>query len=328
MMAAGLANITAGFGRALRSWAQRRQGTDPLEVELHTRRIYILPTRAGMLFAMITFVMLLGAMNYNNNLGFALTFLLAAVAIVSINQCHYNLAGLRVAALGAEPVFVGDKFQFQFALHNARDGKRWQIRLNWDGQDEAQYVDVPATGQQIIALSLAAEQRGLQRAPRLRVSTRFPLGLLQSWAWLNLELTGLAYPRPAERAFGAAAGSLTQAGANTSGEDDYAGMRQWRPGDSPRRIAWKAFARTGQRLVHEYSGAGAPVWIDWSSEPDRNTEQRIAKLARRILNAETSGCEFGLRIPGVEVAPAQGPGQRHRCLQALALVGAPEKVAA
>ena len=60
MMAAGLANITAGFGRALRSWAQRRQGTDPLEVELHTRRIYILPTRAGMLFAMITFVMLLG----------------------------------------------------------------------------------------------------------------------------------------------------------------------------------------------------------------------------------------------------------------------------
>ncbi|MGI9330276.1 MAG: DUF58 domain-containing protein [Gammaproteobacteria bacterium] len=327
-MAAGLANITAGFGRALRSWAQRRQGIDPLEVELHTQRIYILPTRAGMVFAVIILVMLLGAMNYSNNLGFALTFLLAAVAIVSINHCHYNLAGLRVAALGAEPVFVGEKFQFQFALHNARDTTRWQMRLQWDSQGKAQYIDVPGNGQQILALPLTADHRGLQRAPRLKVSTRFPLGLLESWAWLNLELTGLAYPRPAERAFGAAAGSLTHAGANTSGEDDFAGMRQWRPGDSPRRIAWKAFARTGQRLVNEYSGAGAPVWIDWGSEPDRNTEQRIAKLARRILNAAHSGREFGLRIPGVEVAPAQGPGQCHRCLQALALVGTSVSAAA
>lgn len=320
-MAAGLAALNNRFGQALRAWAKRRQGIDPPDVELQTRRIYILPTRAGMIFAVIAFVMMLGAMNYNNNLGFALTFLLGAVGIVSIHHCHHNLALLRVSALGAEPVFAGETWQFRFRLQNQRPDTRWQIRLNWDGDSHDACVDLDAANHVVVELPLDSPGRGLHAVPRLRVATCYPLGLFASWSWLNLDLNGLAYPRPAARADGLAAGDPARDGLDATGEDDYAGMRQWRPGDSPRRIAWKALARTGQKLVHEYrGGAGAPVWIDWDSEPDGDDERRIARLTRRVLDATATGTDFGLRVPGVIVPPDQGMEQRHRCLRALALL--------
>lgn len=318
-MAAGLSALSQGFGRALRAWAHRRQGTDPHDLELLPRRIYILPTRSGLIFALIIFVMLLGAMNYNNNLGFALTFLLAATAVISINHCHYNLARLRLSAMGSEPVFAGEDFHFRFALHNNRDRPRWQVRLGWDRDARTRCIDLAPNAQAIVVLPLRAEHRGRCRVPRVRVSSSYPLGLFESWAWLTLELDGVAYPRPADHSFGQASGDQAQAGAHPSGEDDYSGMRQWRAGDSPRRMAWKAFARTGQRLVHEYEGAGAPVWIDWESEDTSDLETGIARLCRRVLDADAGGREYGLRLPGTTVNPDRGPGQRHRCLTALAL---------
>ena len=159
-MAAGLAALNQRFGQALRAWARRRQGIDPPDLALESRRIYILPTRAGVIFAVITFVMLLGAMNYNNNLGFALTFLLAAVGIVSIHHCHHNLAQLRISALGAEPVFAGDCWQFRFALSNARPRPRWQMRVSWDGETGENCADLRADGQVVMELPLAAPRRG------------------------------------------------------------------------------------------------------------------------------------------------------------------------
>lgn len=320
-MTAGLGALNHRLGQALRAWARRRQGIDPPVIELQTRRIYILPTRAGLIFAVIAFVMLLGAMNYNNNLGFALTFLLVAVSIVSIHHCHHNLAQLSLSALGAEPVFAGDSWQFRFRLQNERPEQRWQIRLSWDGNPREYCVDLDGRATAIVELPITAPGRGLHLVPRLRVATCYPLGLFESWSWLNFDLQGLAYPRPAARADGLPAGDAAQAGPNATGDDDYTGMRQWRPGDSPRRIAWKALARTGQKLVHEYRGGnGAPVWIDWDSEPGDDNEARIARLARRVLDAAATGAEFGLRVPTLVVSPEQGPDQRHRCLRALALL--------
>lgn len=320
-MVAGLAALNDRFGRALRAWAKRRQGIDPPDIELQSRRIYILPTRSGLIFGAIVFVMLLGAMNYNNNLGFALSFLLAAVGIVSIHHCHHNLAQLRIATLGAEPVFAGDTWKFRFVLHNERARARWQLRLGWDGNKRETCADIDPSTQRIFELPLDAPRRGLHAVPRLRVASCYPLGLLEAWSWLNLDLNGLAYPRPAGDSAATLVADQAASGLSAAGDDDYWGTRQWRPGDSPRRMAWKALARTGQKLVHEYrGGSGAPVWIDWDSGPDDAAETRIARLARQVLQAHAAGTDYGLRIPGVVLNPDQGPEQRHRCLRALALL--------
>jgi uncharacterized protein (DUF58 family) len=321
-VATALAAIGTRVGARARAWARRRQGIDPARTTLHTGRIYILPTRAGVIFGVILFTMLLGAMNYNNNLGFALTFLLAGVGIVSMHHCHHNLAGLRLQALGAQPVFAGETLRFRFQLENDSAQARWQLRLGWDGHDSVT-TELPADGRRQLALALPTEQRGRLSAPRLQISTLYPLGLLKAWAWVNMELDAVVYPQPAPSATGRDRGETGQHedGHGTSGEEDFSGLRDWRPGDPPRRIAWKVLARTGQTLVSEYlSGSPAALWIEWDSEPGGDPEQRIARLTRRVLNAQQSGRVFGLRLPGVEVPPASGQLHLSRCLEQLAML--------
>jgi len=58
--------------RVLR-WARKRQGSDDATTKLRPGRVYILPTGVGLIYGLMAFAMMLGSMNYNNNLSFVLT---------------------------------------------------------------------------------------------------------------------------------------------------------------------------------------------------------------------------------------------------------------
>ncbi len=80
------ARLGAAFGSRLQRFVSRRAPVGHLPFTLGSRRIYILPTRNGLYFAVLVLAMLLGSMNYNNSLGFALAFLLAAVGLVAMHH--------------------------------------------------------------------------------------------------------------------------------------------------------------------------------------------------------------------------------------------------
>ena len=116
----------------IRQWARRRQGPDADPVTLHRRRIYILPTRLGAAFGALVFVILLGAMNYNNSLGLALAFLLGGLILVTMHHCHRNLDGLQVAFAGVDPVFAGQAARFGVRLCNASTAPRYGLLVTHD----------------------------------------------------------------------------------------------------------------------------------------------------------------------------------------------------
>ena len=77
----------------LRAWWQSRLPlTDTLL--LTQRNVYILPTRAGWMLAVTLLVLLVGSINYQLNLGYLLTFLLAGSAVAGMHMCHGTLRGL------------------------------------------------------------------------------------------------------------------------------------------------------------------------------------------------------------------------------------------
>jgi uncharacterized protein (DUF58 family) len=311
--------------RHAREWIRRRQGYDPRSVCVHRKRIYILPTRPGVIFAVILFAMLLGAMNYNNNMGFALTFLLAGIGIISIHHCHRNLAEVFIHYAGAQPVFVGDEIQFRFVIENRSPRARWQIRVEWDGR--LQVCDsLESESRSILTLARKTTRRGPTLAPRIQLSTRYPLGLFRAWAWIDMNLSELVYPGPALQASGIMAGDSGRKvpGAEAIGDDDFSGLRDYRAGDPPKHIAWKALARTGEMLVKEYHGDDqAPVWIDWNDCHERDIEKRISWLTRRVIDTERGNRVYGLRLPGFELPPGRGSRHRHRCLSQLAMHALP-----
>ena len=321
--------VSAHIGRRAREWARRRQGIDPRSVRLSSGRIYILPTREGIIFGLIVFTMLLGAMNYNNNMGFALTFLLAGIGIISIYQCHRNLADVVLHYGGAHSVFAGDSMQFRLILENRSPHTRWQIRAGWD--EDAEICDELTENSRLaLILHRKTDRRGWLKVPRIQISTRFPLGLFRAWAWLNMDLTELVYPRPARHVdpkFRGESGHTTS-GYDIGGDDDFSGFRDYRTGDPPKHIAWKALARTGEMLVTEYhSGTQNLTWIDWEDFQGLGTEERLARLCRQVVDTENANHKYGLRIPGMQIVPGHGPGHRHNCLKLLALYGLPQRLA-
>jgi len=312
------------FGRKAHDWARRRQGTDPRSSCLASRRIYILPTRAGVIYALVVFTILLGSMNFSNNMGFALAFLLASIGITSIYHCHRNLADVYLHFAGSQPVFAGEFVHFNFVIENQSTFYRTQLYFGHDGRQKICDALDPGARRHV-SVRIDAPRRGRLDLPRLLLCTRYPLGLFRAWAWINMDIDEVVYPQPAPIAPASVVNhdGTTTAGRRSAGDDDFSGLRTYRIGDPPKRIAWKVLARTGETLITEYQGGAHDlVWIDWHDYPLSNPEQRLSLLSRRILDTETTGEAWGLRIPGQVIAPGRGATHRHQCLQALALYDA------
>lgn len=308
-----------------RDWAWRRQGPDESPVVLARQRIYILPTGQGLVFALLLLGMLLGAMNYNNNLGFGVTFLLAGLALVSMYHCHANLQGLELASGNCAPVFAGQQAHLTIRLQNHSANWRYGLSLWLDGQQHA-FHDLAPGATCDAQFSVPAAHRGRVMIDRFSVASRFPFGLFRAWAWLHMPLECIVYPRPADNAPPPPTSYTDTGGAQHGGpgDDDFAGLRDYRDGDSPRHIAWKAFARRQELLVRQFAGTRVVKHVfDLRDVPAAGLEQRLAILCRWILDAHAAGEAFGIRLPGTQVAPAIGAGHLHQCLRHLALFGEP-----
>jgi uncharacterized protein (DUF58 family) len=305
-------------------WIRRRQGPDRAAVTLRRGRIYILPTGLGVAFGVMLFAMLLGSLNYANNLGLALTFLLAALGVAAMHACHRNLETLVARPAGTEPPFAGQEAVFRIAVANPGRLPRLDLEARAAGREHAP-LSLAAAGEAAFELRAPTRRRGSLVLDRVEIATRFPYGLFRAWAVLHPALQCLVYPQPAAdappppRAPGAAGG-----GAARRGEDDFAGLKDYHPGDPPRHIAWKAYARADELLVKEFSGdAEATPVFDLADTPGADLETRLSVLARWILDAHAQGLAFGLRLPSEEIPPAPGDAQRRRCLAAIARFEAP-----
>jgi uncharacterized protein (DUF58 family) len=313
-----------GLARSLErwaaAWARRRQGSDAHAFALQRRRIYILPTRFGLVFAAMLFAMLLGSLNYGASLGFALTFLLAGLGLVAMQHCHNNLLGATIKFVGAAPVFAGERAEFKIAVGNEASQQRFDIEL-MHRDHTAGPVDVASGAAETLRLGIPTERRGWVALERFRVETQYPARLCRAWTWVHMEARCLVYPRPAEpgRPLPDAAGGVTSSRPGP-GDDDFAGLRTAAPGDPLQRIAWKAYARNDVLLLKEFSsGAGEPCLLDWNMLTELDAEQRLAQLTRWCLDADAAGRSLALRLPGCEVSLGVGPMHLASCLEALAL---------
>ncbi len=288
---------------------------------LAQRRVYILPTRHGVTFALALLLMLVGSINYGLSLGYVLTFLLTGMALVSMLHTYRNLAHLYVSAGRVEPVFVGDAALFQIHVENRHNFERIGICLR--APDATTECDVGRRLTATATLGIPARRRGKLPLPRVTIETRYPVGLFRAWSYVQPDIETLVYPRPDDAPLPPAQ-LIPDTGAQLSagiGTDDFAGLRPYQPTDSPRHIAWKSVAHGNEVLTKVFAGRGAEeLWLDFSDLLDGlDLEQRLSRLAGWVIRAEREGYAYGLLLPRKTIKPAHGPAHRDECLKALAL---------
>ena len=302
---------------------RRAQPTADGAVRLRSRHVYILPTGRGWLFAVLLVALLFAGINYGNNLIFALTFVLAGIGHAALLLTWRNLAGLELATRPAEPVFAGATAHFP-ALLKAGRTPRDAIRLSFPAQ-AAVTADLDGTRSTRIDVPFHAARRGVLQPGTLRVYTEFPLGLFHAWSLVETGSRSLVYPRPLA-GFPLPTGEHSRsegAAQDAAGADDFAGLREYQPGDSLNRISWKTSARTGDLHAKEFlEEASAARCLDWNAVPVADIEQRLGIMTSWVIEAAQKGERWGMRLPGSSLAPECGHVHRDRCLALLACFGA------
>lgn len=309
---------------ALESWLFRLSGPEPGPIVLPQRRVFILPSKAGLAFAASLLLMLLASINYSLSLGFLVTFLLAGLGIVAILRAFRNLLGLSIRPGKADPVFAGQEALFSVLLENERDEPRYAIEANLPGGPDI-WNDLPPRQTVQTILGKPATQRGWLPLGRVTVATGYPLGLARAWSHVEPELRCLVFPRPEENPppLPWATGGAGQGSQSGEGSEDFLGLRPYHPPDSPRRIAWKSLAPDGGMLTKQFAGSdGRVLWLDWRALPETlDTEARLSRLTAWLVQARAGGMACGLSLPGFDAPPLADDSHFQRCLEALALWG-------
>jgi uncharacterized protein (DUF58 family) len=321
---------TASFSPArfvqqrFRQWWQARL---PLSdnTTLTQRNVYILPTRPGFMLGATLLVLLVGSINYQLNLGYLLTFLLAGSALVSMHLSHGTLRGMSMNLMPPDPQFAGSSATLSVVLTNPRASVRHGIGLSVLDATHAvrwAWTDVPAQGTARVQVAFQPARRGLHPVPALTAETRFPLGIFRVWTVWRPAARVLVYPAPEPAppplpVGEPRSGGLASARMQNAGEFD--GVRAYRRGDPLRQVVWKKAAKADELVSRDNEQAQRyELWLDFIGAGAGGTEHRLSRLTAWVLQADRLGLDYGLRLPGRTIAPATGPAHKRQCLEALA----------
>ena len=302
----------------------RARPEDALPIRVRHQRIYILPTRRGLAFLVALLLMLVASVNYALSLGYALSFLLTGLFAATLLHTYRNLAGLELACARPDTAFAGEPLAFELELAEREGRARTGIRVA--ARDGAPgLADLAAGGSERVEVAVPTVRRGVRALGRLTLSSDWPLGLWHAWSYVHAPLEGLVWPAPEKRPPPLpVSGRGDGDGARRATEDgDVAGLRAYRTGDPPSRVAWKSAARgTGLRVrLLDERGADEQVVLSLEAANAHGTEARLSRLAAWVLEAERRGVDYALELPERRLAPERGAARRRAALDALAGVG-------
>ena len=313
-----------------RGWFENRL---PLSdhITLTQRTVYILPTRPGLMLGVTLMILLVASINYQLNLGYLLTFLLAGSALIGMHVCHGTLRGLALHLQAPSAHYAGATAPVDIRLTNTRRATRHGIGLSvLDSRASKHWVwtDVPGQGNSTVQVAFKPTGRGLHRLPTLTAETRFPLGTFRVWTVWRPAAEVLVYPAPESHAPPLPPGEPRSGDAANASRardtGDFDGVRGYKRGDPLRQVVWKKAAKADESgnglVVRDSAQSNAlELWLDFMQAGTGDKEHKLSRLCAWVLAADKQAVVYGLRLPTLSIAPASGEVHKRQCLEALAL---------
>ncbi|HSC68077.1 MAG TPA: DUF58 domain-containing protein [Cellvibrio sp.] len=325
MMTSHLSSWRSWWERRFYRWIDQRSPR-AVQIQLNRKNLYTFPNAAGFLYLAVAAVVWALGTNYQNNLILGTSYLLISIFVVSILHAFANLSGISVRFVAARPAFVGDTVAFVLELNCQHTAGCDNLELRWPG-GETQTVTLNHNEPQQVSVRAPSSERGYLRPGRLLVQSRFPLGIIRCWTWLNLDAVALVYPAPiaTDEPHAQASDGREDGGTSQRGGDDFSGLREYQAGDPIKHIAWKQFAQEKGLFTKDYEAfLSAEKWLDWDSLKQPQ-EARLSGFCYWALEYERRQLPYGLRLPGTLLSPAHGEQHQQAVLTALAKFNRPNE---
>jgi uncharacterized protein (DUF58 family) len=284
------------WDKRFESWIARRVPPRD-QVTLNRRIIYIVPTSNGLLFVLAAGLVFIAAINYAASLAFGLAFLMVSLFILAILHAFNNLNRLTLANRPTPPVFCGEQAGFRILISRSPKRKHEALELNFP-RANITHADLVELDQDTVTVFADTTSRGQFKAPLLRVTTFFPLGLCRAWSHVDLNQYCLVYPKPTPHVmdqFNSGGSGSDDTAISVSGSEDFYGLREYVPGDSLRQVAWKNVARgQGMQMKQFVDYVDSKIWLDWDMFYGFSVEERLSRLCYCVLKLSKRGNPFGL----------------------------------
>lgn len=288
-------------------------------VRLTQQNTFIFPGEEGLVFLAVVLLVFVGGINYENSLMLGTAFMLASLFLVTIVATFLNLAGMRVSATRAEAAHVGE---LAFVEINLQTTKSARFGLTLAVGDFRETVHLMAGKEHGVLVPFLAQKRGKGYPPRILLESRYPLGLVRAWTWLSLDQFAVIYPRPIPcemQAAGEGHHGKKQA-IRRQEEEEYAGVREYREGDSLKAVHWKHLAKSGSLYTKMREGStAASMMLTLQSVPGPSLEARLGQLAWWVDELTRRQVPFGLVLASEKLAIGNGPHQWAKAMHMLAL---------
>jgi uncharacterized protein (DUF58 family) len=307
------------FDRWLLERVRRRRGAAQLPLMLEYRHIYVLPTRFGFWFGLLLVLTVVGGLNFNNNMTLMLGFLLASIALLTTLLAYRNLVGAILAGISAKPVFAGDTAVFRILVHNPEARHRFAIQAVSDESVDCTDINPQETAS--LDVRQASGRRGWLEMEPFRLENRYPLGLFRAWTVIIPQARCLVYPAPNPNPPPLPQTGRGEYGAAHHGEgEQFHGLREYRPGDPIRQIAWRASARHQKLYSRQMESPSEEACeLNWYLMGSGDTEEKLSVLTAWVLRAERHQIPYSLEMPGAALPTDLGDAHRDACLEILAL---------
>lgn len=308
------------FRRRWQAWLDRRLPRVK-HIRLTQRNTFIFPGEEGLAFLAVVLLVFIGGINYENSLMLGTSFMLASLFLITIVATFLNLSGIQLSCPRAEAAHVGELAFVELSLV-ATKGSRYGVVIRLG--DFRVTVSLTPGAPVSVMVPFAALQRGKGYPPRILLESRYPLGFIRAWTWLSLDQFAVIYPKPIPCEL-LAEGEIDHGKKQTvkrHEEEEYAGVREYRAGDSLKAVHWKQLAKSGALYTKIREGSSTTSsTLTLQSVPGPGLESRLGQLAYWVDELTRKQIPFGLVLPSSNLAVGNGPQHWSRAMHQLALYG-------
>ena len=292
---------------------------------------------ASFAYIATTCVLVIGAVNGQNNLLFWIFGLAVAGLLISGTISGWSLMGIHVRRRVIAPSAAGEPFRIEYTIRNTNflfgafgllleelpEGRNWfgkRFSADWHERVaplKTFIAHVPARSTIVIEGEALALRRGVARLGPMRVSSTFPFGITRKSITLHQVDEALIRPQfvalsPAVSLSGGEARAESRPLVRSRSGDDMFALREYQEGDAPRSIAWKASARADRPIVRDPAiRRGRRVWIILDLEEHATGSEpfeRSISLAAALLDrGAREGAQVGLISTSQGVLLVAGP---------------------
>lgn len=293
-------------------------------------------TREGKWFIGATLVLGFAAVNGGINLLFLVFGMLLCLLVANGVLAEASMRRLEAYRQLPHAIYAGSPFLMGIAVRN-RKSKIATFSLEVEDLSADRnpvdrrcfFLKIPAHRRQETSYRRTLARRGIHRLTGLRLSTRFPFGLLRRSLDVESPAELLVYPALIPVSDLTLRTGLSRLGEKQSAtrarSGEFHGLRELRPGDDPSSIHWRTSARRGRPFVREFeeeAGRTVVVVLETAVEPDASLafETAVSYAASLALVLIRRGLRVGLVAGAFGIAPEASGSQGGQILRALALV--------